>query len=481
MSYLSRFRDYLRPPAERSYYLPEALMNFNGNTYPITMPQQTLGFKEEQPAATFSGYAQGMYAGNGVVFACMERRRQVFSQARFQWRAVDGGVLGELSGDARLLPLERPWAGGTTGDLLGRILNAADLAGNAFVIRNGPGVKLLRPDWMSIISGSDKEPDQGMAAADAVLAGYAYWPGGKSAGQDPEFFLPEEVAHFAPSPDPLAEWRGMSWLTPIIREVMADGAATQHKLKFFENGATPNLVVSMDPEVTLEKFNAFVEKMDEDHKGVANAYRTLYVGGGADVKVVGSDLKQLDFKMTQGAGETRIAAAAGVPPILAGLSEGLQAATYSNYGQARRAFSDSTIWDLWRIVAGSLETIVPPPPGMQLWVDTHDIPFLQEDEKDAAEIQRVKSTSISSLVNAGYTPESIIDAVVSEDLTRLVHSGLYSVQLQRPGSGQPDTGKLAEIENARADLVDAGVVRPTDAQIAERLGVSDRTLRRWRS
>ncbi len=458
-------------------------MHFDGVAYPIAMPQQTLGFKEEEIAATYSGYAQGAYQGNGVVFACMERRRQVFSQAGFQYRRIRGGTPGELFGGPELARLETPWVGGTTGDLLSRIINSSDLAGNAFVIRNGAGVKVLRPDWMTIIAGSEREPEQGMAASDATIIGYAYWPGGKSFGQGPDVFLPEEIAHFAPSPDPLAMFRGMSWLTPIVREVMADGAATTHKLKFFENGATPNMVVSMDAEITPEKFSAFVEKMDEEHKGVINAYKTLYVGGGADVKVVGSDLRQLDFKLTQGAGETRIAAAAGVPPILVGLSEGLQAATYSNYGQARRAFSDSTIWDLWRIVAGSLETIMPPPAGARLWVDTRGVPFLQEDEKDAAEIQRVKSTSISALVTAGYTPDSIIDAVVAEDFTRLVHSGLYSVQLQPPGTEQApeQPEQLIEIEDARAALVAQGIKRPTQAQVSDHLGISERTLRRWQA
>jgi hypothetical protein len=56
---------------------------------------------------------------------------------------------------------------------------------------------------------------------------------------------------------------------------------------------------------------------------------------GADVKTVGADLQQVDFKQVQGAGETRICAAARIPPIIVGVSEGLDSATYSNYGQAR--------------------------------------------------------------------------------------------------------------------------------------------------
>jgi hypothetical protein len=74
------------------------------------------------------------------------------------------------------------------------------------------------------------------------------------------------------------------------------------------------------------------------HAGVANAYKTLYLTAGADATVVGKDLQQLDFKVVQGAGETRIAAAAGIHPVIVGLSEGLAGSSLNagNFAAARR-------------------------------------------------------------------------------------------------------------------------------------------------
>jgi phage portal protein BeeE len=225
----------------------------------------------------------------------------------------------------------------------------------------------------------------------------------------------------------------MSWITPIVREVMADKAATDHKLSFFENGATPNLVVKLDVQ-DLERFKGWVEEFKDQHEGAVNAYRTIFLGAGADATTVGANLQQLEFKATQGAGETRIAAAAGVPPVIVGLSEGLQAATYSNYGQARRRFADGTMRPLWRNMAGSLARIIDVPPRAELWYDDRDIPFLQEDQKDAAEVSSMKATAMKTLVDAGYNPDSVVAAVDSGDLTLLQHSGLVSVQLQPPGA-----------------------------------------------
>jgi phage portal protein BeeE len=268
-----------------------------------------------------------------------------------------------------------------------------------------------------------------------------YHPGGMLAGNDPVNLAVGEVAHFAPIPDPIAFYRGMSWLTPVVREIQADSAATLHKLKFFENGATPNIVIKHPPEVTEERFKAWLEQFRKQNEGVGNAYKTLALGGGADVSVVGTNLQQLDFKVTQGAGETRIAAAAGVPPVIVGLSEGLQGSSLNagNYGMARRRFADGTMRPLWRNAAGSLQAIIDKPSAAELWYDDRDIPFLQEDMKDAADIIQIQMTSIRQGVEAGFEPDAVVEAVSAGDVQRLAgqHSGLSSVQLQPPATGEP--------------------------------------------
>jgi portal protein len=423
-----------QPELERSFGWEQLLQYFSygGHLYPL-MQSQTLGEKEEPPDPSYRGYVEGVYQSNGVVFACMLVRLLLFSEARFQFRQLRSGRPGELFGTRDLRVLENPWPGGTTGDLLTRAIQDADLCGNFFAARRPAGIRRMRPDWVTIVLGSDADPESAAWDVDAEVVGYVYQPGGPGSKMEPLTLLPEQVCHFAPIPDPIAHYRGMSWLTPVIREVMADGAATTHKLKFFENGATPNMVVSLDPQITQQQYDLWKESFQKQHEGLANAYKTLVLGGGAKAEVVGADMQQLEFKVTQGAGETRIAAAAGVPPVIVGLSEGLQAATYSNYGQARRRFADGTMRPLWRNMAGSLARIIDVPDGAELWYDDRDIPFLQEDEKDAAEILKVHSSTINTLIMAGYEPDSVVEAVTAGDLSRLVHSGLVSVQLQPPG------------------------------------------------
>lgn len=405
-------------------------------------PMTTLGAKQEEIRGNFEGYSIQALKANPVIFACMEARRSLFSEARFNFRRRPNGRPGQPFTTGALASLQRPYQGGSTSDLLSRMIQDIDLAGNWFgSLRPGGKIKRLRPDWVTIILGSYKDADIGFGDVDAEVLGYIYEPGGKGGSGKVMTFLPGEVAHFMPIPDPTAEYRGMSWITPLVREIMGDQAMTTHKLQFFENGAIPGMVVNMGAKVSAESFGEWVDLFEERHTGSINAFKTLYLASGAEAEVVGADLKSIEFQAVQGQGEIRIAGPAGVPPILIGLAEGLKAATLANYGNARRHFSDATIRPLWRGACGALEPIIEVPTGAELWYDATDIPYLQEDAKDAAEVQFKQSEALKRLVEAGYTPESAMVAVDSNDLSRLEHSGLVSVQLHPPGS---EPGKASE-------------------------------------
>lgn len=433
---------------------------YNGLYYAPTttgMVQQTLGGRAtERPADNFRGLAEGAYKANGVVFACMLVRQLVFSSAWFRWQRLRNGSPSDTFGTADLRLLEKPWPGGTTQDMLSRMIQDVDLAGNSYWVRQGSELVRMRPDWVQIVGAKRRmntgrnalgrsNTGRGEGQVGWIKVGYVYTEGGVGVG-DPVPFTVDEVAHFAPIPDPLSDVdAGMSWLTPILREIQADQAMTRHQRAFMDNGATPNMIVRHTSS-DRDAIKKWADELDSGHAGVENAYKTLHLYPGAEATVVGTNLKDIDFDNVRAGGEVRIAAAAGVPPILVGLSKGLDSGTYSNYGQARRRFADATIHPLWQNVSGSLEQVMPPPDGAsRLWYDASDVPFLREDEKDAAAIAQVKASTINSYITAGYEPDSVIAAVEANDLRLLVHSGLYSVQLQQPGTdaGAPVVGAVA--------------------------------------
>jgi hypothetical protein len=391
--------------------------------------------EREDIANDFDGYVSKAYKANGVIFTNILIRQYVFSEVRFQLQRFDGGRPTELFGNPSLRILERPWPNGTTGELLSRMEQDVSLAGNFFATTVGEGderrIRRLRPDWVTIVTAVPDRPDASPFDLEARPVAYLYRP----PRSEPVLLDAGDVVHWSPIPDPVAQWRGMSWITPLVREIQADTATTRHKLKFFENGATSNTVITYDPSVSQQNVAAFAKMFAEQHAGVDKAYKTVHLGGGADAKMVGADLKQLDFKVTQGAGESRISAASMVGAVMAQFSEGMAGSSLNagNFQASRRRFADVWARPQWRSAAAALAKFVEVPTAARLWYDARDVAFLQEDEKDAADIFAQDSASTRTLTDAGYTPESVKAAVSARDLRLLVHTGHFSVQLQPPG------------------------------------------------
>jgi hypothetical protein len=422
----------------------------------MNLPFQASGISDEEKLENdFEGYVSSMYKANGPVFACIDARMKVFSEGEFTFR--DRLNKGNYFGGPGLGVLESPWPGGTTGELLARMEQDASLAGNSYWTMcddagrygksaRGPNLRLtrLRPDWVTLVISSSDASNNDPFAADCKVVGYLYSTqlsgmahGGGFGQADDVLLLPEDVCHYSPIPDPVARFRGMSWLTPILREISADSKSTIHKEAFLKNAAVPNMAIKFAPETNKDDFDEFVAKFKSKNQGAWNAYKTLFLLGGADITPLSVDFKQLEFSQTVGKGESRIAAAAGVPPSWVGFSEGLQGSglNASSFSAARRRFADGTIRPLWRIAAASMQNIVTlPNANSQLWYDDSQAAFLREDQTDLAEINRIQANAIDSFIKSGFKPDAAVEAVLTRKLSVLkgAHTGLVSVQMQPP-------------------------------------------------
>jgi hypothetical protein len=404
----------------------------NPFSYAAAPPVMTVnGRNIETIEDSYTSLAQYAYRGDSVVAACMRVRRDLFRQAKFTWRELGEAGPGKLFRTDDLRLLEHPWPNGTTGELLTRMITDVDLCGNSFLANEGERLRWLRPDWMSIVLSGDPLVDP-----EIDVLGYVYTPG----GSDPDGgtpYKPDEICHWSPEQDPLAFYRGMSWVSKAIEDIQGDRAATTHKLAFFRNGAVLGPIVRVPAGMSLEQFKDFVAAAEAAHTGADKAYKTMYVGGGAEVTLAAADFRQLDLKSVQGGYETRIAAVAGVHPVLVGLSEGLAGSSLNsgNFAAARRATAEMTLFSLWQDLCGALSAFFDVPDGAEMWIRERDIPFLREERKDQAEITKTKMLTIEAGVRAGYKPDALVDYAETDDVTVLKgqHTGLTSVQLLPPG------------------------------------------------
>jgi HK97 family phage portal protein len=375
--------------------------------------------KGESAPNNFLSMVSQVYKSSGVVLAVIGARMMLFSEVRFQFRRRRNK---ELFGNEQLALLERPWPNGTTSELLSRMEQDASLAGNAFIYKATPvHLQRLQPDLVDIMSNGRE------------VRGYVYYPSGR--GEEGVYIAPEEMAHYSPIPDPSKNFLGMSWLESVVTESVADQKMVAHQDKFYQNAATPAMWVKVEQQLNEDSRTRLRSEFDRKYGGWENAYKTVVLDGGASLHVVGADFQQADFVASKAANENRIAVAGGVPPVIIGIQSGLENATYSNYEQAFKQFA-ITLRSLWRGAADALSTLVDVPSGAELWWDESEVYALQDSAKNVNEIRQIQATTINTLITAGYTPESVVQAVTSGDMTALEHTGRFSVQLLPAGEDE---------------------------------------------
>lgn len=389
----------------------------------VTLDQFYTYPNSEKVLPNFEQFACLAYAGNAAVTAVEDARMSIFSQATFKYRRLrDKGMFGDQS----LALLETPWPGASTGDLLKKMIQHADLGGAAYVRKLDDRLECLRPDWVTIVSRVETD-SHGREFRNVI--GYIYEPY-NDPERSTEYIPADEVAMWVIKPDPIANFRGMSWLTPVIREINTDQRMSDFQNAYFSNAATPNIIIKYQQKIAPDKIRALGEMIAARNAGPENAFRTLTLDEGADPMIVGSNMDGSAFDALQSASETRIAGAGRTPAIVAGLRMGLQYSEQGEYRTAIEAFVDMTMRDLWKSVCAILSNLVQVPGGSQLWYDTTDVSALQPSEQDKAGVMSINAASANQLIMAGFEPDSVVAALSSGDMTKLVHSGMVSVQMQ---------------------------------------------------
>jgi hypothetical protein len=98
------------------------------------------------------------------------------------------------------------------------------------------------------------------------------------------------------------------------------------------------------------------------------------------------------------------------------------------------------------MAASCFQSVLNVPSGASLWYDDRDIPALKDDIVNRAEVQVKQASAAKLLLDGGYEPDSVTDAITSDDFSRLKHSGLPTVQVQSGGKASSGNGKPVDGE-----------------------------------
>lgn len=208
--------------------------------------------------------------------------------------------------------------------------------------------------------------------------------GGGATGTLPRI-MPQDIVHFKwPSVDPAQPWMSQPPIVAAATEVDSDVEATRYVFALLRNDAIPRTVITVPADRPLleGEYDRIKEQFRERYGG-RNRGDVAVLEAGATISRLSLNLQEMAFEAMAKLPESRIAAAMRVPPIIAGLNVGLDRSTFSNYGEARKAFAQDTLATLWRLVSSEITADLLPEfdglGGADVRFDLSRVAALQED------------------------------------------------------------------------------------------------------
>lgn len=316
------------------------------------------------------------YRKNSAFFACLSTYTFTFPEPRLEIFTQEGDKGENIPNHPLRQLIRRPNAIMGERELMIYTIEYLGIGGNAYwhKVRNNSGrVIQLWPYHAGHMTPVPGGPNW--------IQRYDYDPGDGTVTPIPV----DDIVHFKwPAIDPDQPWMGQPPLLAPAREVATDNEATRYLHSLLKNDAVPRTALKMpvdvpyDEEIDERTRRRFRERYGGDNKG-----DVAILWNGAEVDRIALDLEELAFEALHRIPEARIAAALRVPPMLVGLNAGLEHSTYSNYGEARQAFTQDTLSPLWEIVASEVDSSLVPefgPDSQEARFDVSSVQSLQEDE-----------------------------------------------------------------------------------------------------
>jgi HK97 family phage portal protein len=203
--------------------------------------------------------------------------------------------------------------------------------------------------------------------------------------------------------DPEKTLGGGSPVELAAQSIEGYNEATSTVFNIHKNDAMPKTLLVYDEELSSEQASLAQKSFSRKYGGERRGSVGI-VWGVKDVKRLALDWNELGLSDTFGQYETRICGAYKVHPIIAGTHMGLSSATYSNFEQASKDFTNMVRVPFWNMIADQINAqLAIPEYGVQLGFDLSTVQALA-GETIAME---AVSTDNDSDVDVDDTPETL--------------------------------------------------------------------------
>ena len=269
-----------------------------------------------------------------------------------------------------------------------------------WIVNRGPGGKGIpleiwpvRPDRMEPVADREK-----------FLAGWIYTgPNGEAVP-----LTCDEVIQIK-YPDPSDIYRGMSAVQSLLADIDAAKYTAQYTRNFFLNSAAPGGIVTFAKRLSDTEFTEFTDRWREQHQGVSRAHRVGVLEQGATWQPNVYTLKDMQFVELRRVNSDEMRRAYRIHQSMLGDS------TDVNRANAQTAEEVHIVWHEIRRLQ-RMKTILNSM-YLPMFAGTADMrEFDYEDPNptsanDANDEMTAKTNAIKILIDCGYDPEEVLEAV----------------------------------------------------------------------
>lgn len=198
------------------------------------------------------------------------------------------------------------------------------------------------------------------------------------------FFEKDEVI-FDRDFNPYDNWRGLSPLKPIAKQIDIDWASLIYNKTFFDNDATPSLMLTTDKNLNPDQRTRIQEYWEKRHKGMSKAHKVAVMEAGLKAEKLSVSPRDMDFIEQKRYTREEILGIWKVPKALFNITDDLNYATFT--GQIKAFWLYGLMPILKRIEdAFNAGLITDYNPQIYCEFDLSQVPAFQEDFKDQVEL-----------------------------------------------------------------------------------------------
>lgn len=272
-----------------------------------------------------------------------------------------------------------------------------------------------------------------------IYLGYGRWEWQVMTTEGMEVLDESQVMRLRFSRSPRDVQRGVSPASSVRIWAQIDDLIAQYQRAYFENGAIPATITFITAS-TREKYEDTRRELEHKLKGANNSNKTVYAWRQFN-NDTGASVDAVEVKTIQGNNSTlaireivdivndRLNKSIGVSNFILGDDS---SAKYDNAELSDHQFTKRRVYpalvSFWNQFQHELERLLGTGLGYGISFDL-EIPELTERQKARAEIDRIRSETLISLISAGASGSAAVEALGLGDKWQNVANGIYEKSL----------------------------------------------------